>query len=44
MREAYNDIADWQYAALPGVFAPDVDAFTAVVKTESDLEKNAYKN
>jgi TPP-dependent 2-oxoacid decarboxylase len=39
MNEAYNDIADWRYSALPGVLAPDVEIFTASVKTEDDLEK-----
>ena len=39
MREAYNDIADWRYSTLPGVFAPDVKTFTAIVKTEDDLDK-----
>ncbi|MBN1834024.1 MAG: alpha-keto acid decarboxylase family protein [Deltaproteobacteria bacterium] len=39
MYEVYNDIADWKYSALPQVFAPDVKAFTAIVKTEDDLEK-----
>jgi indolepyruvate decarboxylase len=39
MHEVYNDIADWRYADLPGVFAPDVEAFTAIVKTENDLEE-----
>ena len=43
MREAYNDIADWQYTALPGVFAPDVNVFTAVIKTDADLEKALIK-
>jgi len=39
MREAYNDIANWQYSALPGVFAPEVEAFTASVETEVELEE-----
>lgn len=39
IHEAYNDIADWQYSALPGVFASEVRTFTAIVKTEDDLEK-----
>ena len=39
MRESYNDITGWRYAALPGVLAPDVKTLTAVVRTEDDLEK-----
>lgn len=43
MHESYNDIADWQYSALPGVFAPDVETFTAIVRTEDDLEEALEK-
>ena len=39
MHEDYNDIADWKYSILPQVFAPDIETFTANVKTEDDLEK-----
>jgi indolepyruvate decarboxylase len=39
MHESYNDIADWRYSALPKVLAPDIETFSAMVKTEEDLEK-----
>lgn len=39
MRETYNDIANWQYTALPGVFAPDVETFVATAGTEDKLEE-----
>nr|WP_321457577.1 thiamine pyrophosphate-binding protein [uncultured Cohaesibacter sp.] len=37
MKASYNDIANWDYTALMKVFAPDVDSFTASVKTEGEL-------
>lgn len=40
---AYNDIANWQYAALPGVFAPEAKVFTASVHTEDELEETLQK-
>jgi TPP-dependent 2-oxoacid decarboxylase len=39
MNEEYNNIANWQYSALPGIFTPDIKSFTAIVETENDLEK-----
>lgn len=38
MNAAYNDVAGWRYAALPGVFAPEKDVFCAEVHSEDDLE------
>ena len=37
--EAYNDIADWSYAALPKVFRRDTSARSFVVKTNGDLQQ-----
>ncbi|AZV93694.1 pyruvate decarboxylase [Bordetella sp. J329] len=36
---SYNDIADWNYAGLPHIFAPDSDALTLVVKDIGGLEQ-----
>jgi indolepyruvate decarboxylase len=35
----YNDIANWAYADLPKVFAPDTTARSSVVRTVADLDK-----
>ena len=43
MNEAYNDIANWRYSALPDVLAPDVKTFCAVIKTEDDLKRALFK-
>ena len=43
MQESYNDIADWRYSALPGVFAPDVKNFTAIIRTEEEFEEALEK-
>ncbi|APG23963.1 alpha-keto acid decarboxylase family protein [Syntrophotalea acetylenica] len=43
MREAYNDIANWRYSALPAVFAPDIDTFVETVGTEDKLEEVLQK-
>ncbi|MGO3743715.1 alpha-keto acid decarboxylase family protein [Kerstersia sp.] len=36
---AYNDIADWNYAGLPQIFAPAGDALTLVVQDVGGLEQ-----
>jgi indolepyruvate decarboxylase len=38
MHAKYNEIADWQYTKLPGVFAPDAKVFVASAGTEDELE------
>ncbi|SFN62926.1 indolepyruvate decarboxylase [Cohaesibacter marisflavi] len=37
MKATYNDVANWDYTALMKVFAPEMEAFTASVKTEGEL-------
>jgi len=37
LNDAYNDVANWQYSQLPGVFQKDADVFTAEVKTGDEL-------
>nr|WP_321982529.1 thiamine pyrophosphate-binding protein [uncultured Cohaesibacter sp.] len=37
MKASYNDVANWDYTALMKVFAPEMKAFTASVKTEGEL-------
>ncbi len=38
MESAYNDIADWDYRALPRVFAPGTGMETYAASTEGELE------
>lgn len=38
MKDAYNDVANWRYTELPGVFAPEGDFFVAQAGTEQELE------
>lgn len=37
MKSVYNDVANWQYAKLPGVFAEDKSFYTAEVHNEKEL-------
>lgn len=38
MNAEFNEIVDWQYTQLPGVFMPEAQVFTATVRTEDELE------
>ncbi len=37
MHAAYNDVANWDYTGLPKIVAPNVETFTASVKSEGEL-------
>ncbi|MCO7641082.1 thiamine pyrophosphate-binding protein [Pseudomonas sp. S 311-6] len=39
MRDAYNDVANWDYQALPGVFAGQDKYLTLSARTETELEQ-----
>ncbi|SJM53724.1 alpha-keto acid decarboxylase family protein [Gulosibacter sp. 10] len=39
MRSEYNDVADWDYGALPKVFRPDTSMVSYSARTEGELEE-----
>lgn len=43
MEDKYNDVANWDYAALPAVFGQKDKCFIARVKTEGELQQ-AYED
>lgn len=43
MEDAYNDVANWRYADLPGVFSETGDFVTAQARTEGELEAALQK-
>lgn len=43
MEEAYNDVANWNYADLPGVFSGSGNYVTAQAHTEGELEAALHK-
>jgi len=42
MDDDYNDVANWQYSALPKVFGPDADVFVAEVKTRREWRQTLH--